>query len=194
MDCNPLEFKGDWDDSLVLDKHVLHSECIGEYPDGRPQFDTTRTEVGEAIFQLKYRDNDEFVEELADTMAGQISEFFGDVDAIVPMPASQTREVQPVSILANEVADILGVPCIENLLLKSPDAPQMKNLDKSERKEALLGNLMVMDVLDQNDEPLDIVLLDDLYSSGATMEAATQVLREYPRIDRIYIAAFSKTR
>ncbi len=194
MKCDPLEFEGEWDDCLVLDKHVLHSEIIGEYPDGRPRFETTRSEVGEAIFQLKYRDNDEYVEELANTMADQILEYFGNVDAIIPMPASQKRDVQPVSILANEVANILDVACIEDLLLKRPNSTQMKNLDKDERKEALLGSLMVMDVLDIHEEPWDIVLLDDLFSSGATMEAATQVLRGYPCIGNIYVAAFSKTR
>lgn len=192
METNLIEVHGNWEDGYVLDRHTIHSEIVGHNSSGYPIWDNTRSEVGEAIYQLKYQGNDEGVDELAETMAEMIDEQFGEVDAIIPLPPSKARAVQPVSLLANAVADELGIDCIEDLLVKNGTTRQMKDLSsKEERMEALLGCFSVIDNLD---DVHDIVLLDDLFSSGSTMEAATLVLREYDKIDNIYVAAFTKTR
>jgi len=192
METNLIQVHGSWDEGYVLDRHSVHSEIVGHNSSGYPIWDTTRSEIGEAIYQLKYQGNDEHLDDLAETMAEMIRDQFSEVDAIIPLPPSKARAVQPVSVLANAVAEELGVDCIENLLLKNGSTPQMKDLSsKEERMEALLDCFSVMDVLD---EEYNIVLLDDLFSSGSTMEAATKVLREYDDIGYIYVAAFSKTR
>lgn len=192
METNLIEVHGNWEDGYVLDRHTIHSEIVGHNSSGYPIWDNTRSEVGEAIYQLKYQGNDVGVDELAETMAEMIDEQFGEVDAIIPLPPSKARAVQPVSLLANAVADELGIDCIEDVLVKNGTTQQMKDLSsKEERMEALLGCFSVIDNLD---DVHDIVLLDDLFSSGSTMEAATLVLREYDKIDNIYVAAFTKTR
>lgn len=192
METNLIAVDGSWDEGYVLDHHIILSKMIGHNSSGYPIWENTRSEVGEAIYQLKYQCNDEGVDKLAGTMAKMIEEQFGKVDIIIPLPPSKVRAVQPVSLLANAVADELGVQCIENILIKTGSTPQMKDLSsKEERMEALLGCFAVMAELDKLK---DIVLIDDLYSSGSTMEAATLVLREYDKIGRIYVAAFSKTR
>lgn len=192
MEKNIIKVHGNWEDGYVLDRHTVHSEIVEHNSSGYPVWETTRSEVGEAIYQLKYQGNDEGVEELAKTMAEMIDEQFGEVDAIIPLPPSKARSVQPVSLLANAVADELGIDCIEDVLVKNGTTPQMKDLSsKEERMEALLGCFSVIDNLD---DVHDIVLLDDLFSSGSTMEAATLVLREHDKIDKIYVSAFTKTR
>ncbi|WP_067093859.1 ComF family protein [Marinomonas atlantica] len=192
METNLIEVHGNWEDGYVLDRHTIHSEIVGHNSSGYPIWDNTRSEVGEAIYQLKYQGNDVGVDELAETMAEMIDEQFGEVDAIIPLSPSKARAVQPVSLLANAVADELGIDCIEDVLVKNGTTQQMKDLSsKEERMEALLGCFSVIDNLD---DVHDIVLLDDLFSSGSTMEAATLVLREYDKIDNIYVAAFTKTR
>lgn len=55
MNVKIMKVEGDWDDGLVLDWHVAHSEFLGHDQYGHPQYDTVRTEVGEALFRLKYR-------------------------------------------------------------------------------------------------------------------------------------------
>lgn len=192
METNLIEVHGSWEEGYVLDRHTIHSEIVGHNSSGYPIWENTRSEVGEAIYQLKYQGNDEGVDELVKTMAEMIDAQFGEVDAIIPLPPSKARAVQPVSLLANAVADELGIDCIEDVLVKNGTTLQMKDLSsKEERMGALLGCFSVIDNLD---DVHDIVLLDDLFSSGSTMEAATLVLREYDKIDKIYVAAFTKTR
>jgi hypothetical protein len=47
--------QGNWDAGFALDKHIISSEFLGNNEAGYPQFNTTRTEVGESVYQLKYR-------------------------------------------------------------------------------------------------------------------------------------------
>ncbi len=45
-----------------------------------------------------------------------------------------------------------------------------------------------------NDGVWDVLVIDDLFSSGASLSAATQVLRCYGKVGKIFVAAFSRTK
>jgi hypothetical protein len=49
------QIQGPWDAGWVLNKHTLSSQYIGDDDYGHARFETTRSEVGEATYQLKYR-------------------------------------------------------------------------------------------------------------------------------------------
>ena len=57
MKTNVRQISGPWNLGYTLDKHTINSTYTGEDIYGRATFDTTRTEVGEALYQLKYRFN-----------------------------------------------------------------------------------------------------------------------------------------
>ena len=94
---------GPWDAGWVLDKHSLHSIYIGDDEYGHARYDTTRTEIGEATFQLKYRNDWTQVKPLAQTIADHMYLKFSQVGFILPMPASNQRTRQPVTEVANEL-------------------------------------------------------------------------------------------
>lgn len=77
---------GAWAEGWVLDKHVVSSTYVGDSAQGRPQFNTVRTDVGEATYQLKYRQDWTQVEPLARALASHIYPKFDWVDLIIPMP------------------------------------------------------------------------------------------------------------
>ena len=52
---NIKEIKGSWELGYSLDRHIKSSVYLGENEYGRKMFDTQRTEIGEAIYQLKYK-------------------------------------------------------------------------------------------------------------------------------------------
>lgn len=113
-----MEIDGEWESGLVLDRHIDHSDYLGDNQFGRAQFETVRTEIGEAIFLLKYRNDLSKIDSLAETMATAIKSTFQTVSFIIPMPPSKARKVQPLLILAKKVAEILDIPYFENILLK----------------------------------------------------------------------------
>jgi hypothetical protein len=82
------QIRGVWDEGWVLDKHSVSSTYCGPGPH---DFDTIRTEVGEATFLLKYRYYWAQAEPLAQAIADHIYPRFSQVGFIVPMPASSLR-------------------------------------------------------------------------------------------------------
>lgn len=65
MEVRLKEIRGNWDQGYVLDKHSLGSVHVGYWESGRDRFETKRTEVGEALYQLKYRQDWNMVQPLA---------------------------------------------------------------------------------------------------------------------------------
>lgn len=104
MQTNIKQLRGNWDIGFALDKHIISSEYLGDDEFGHARFHTTRTEAGEATYQLKYKRDWSQVSLLATAVAESIYPLFPCVDLIVPIPASNWRPRQPVT----EVCKALG--------------------------------------------------------------------------------------
>lgn len=191
MKTSLKEIKGPWDQGWVLDKHTLKSTYLGDGPSGRPQFDSVRTEVGQATFLLKYRNQWDRAPMLAQAVAQAVCPKLDAIGFIVPMPASNQRVRQPVNEVATELGKILKVPVFNSLLAKTPNGKSLKDLTtKEEKLAALAGTMHVNDAIG-NAGRWNVLLIDDLYDSGASMEAAAVALRKYPKVGRIYVAALT---
>ena len=191
MKVNVREIHGPWRNGLSLDKHTLSSVYTGDNEYGHPTFDTTRTEIGECLYQLKYKHDYSQVPIIAYELSEAASSAFGFISFVLPIPPSRPRGRQPVVEVSRQVAANLGVPCIENMLLKKERTEQMKNISsRDEKVEALCDKLYYKDVV--ADGQYDVLIIDDLYDTGATLEAATIVLRSYPKIRNIYVATITR--
>ena len=185
------KIEGNWDLGYVLDKHVLSSSYIGDNAQGHPQFDTTRTEVGEALYQLKYKRDWNQVPLLASEMATHLYPLFKDVQLLIPMPASNPRARQPVTELTGALAKIVQVPVFDNLLKKKHNGKQLKDLTgKAEKMEALQNTFSIDDTI-AGDGKWNVLIVDDLFHTGASMEAACSILRTYPKVLKIFVAALT---
>ncbi len=194
MNVNIMKIDGEWIDGLVLDWHVEHSEFLRYNQFGHPEYNTVRTEVGEALYQLKYCSDLTKVDTLAQTMVAAIQRKLPAIAFVVPMPPSKQRATQPLIILGRKVAELLKVPFFENILLKVGNTPQMKDIETKKKKiEALLGCFQINDTI-TNDGQWDVLIIDDLYSSGASLSAATQTMRRSNKVRNIYVAVFTRTK
>jgi predicted amidophosphoribosyltransferase len=189
-----LKLRGNWDAGYALDKHKISSTFIGHNDYGHAQFDTLRTEVGEALYQLKYQKDFSQVDPLAAEIEAHLVPKFGKIGLVVPMPATTVRARQPVTEIAAALAKRLKVPMFEDILVKvpaPPGAPALKNLDTREEKvEALEGRFAINDAI-TNKGCWNALLVDDLFDSGASMEAACAKLRTYNKIGKIFVAALT---
>jgi predicted amidophosphoribosyltransferase len=191
MEVNVQRINGNWNLGYSLDKHVLQSTYIGENQWGHPEFDTIRSEVGEALYQLKYRSDYEQIPRIANQMSASLSRYFSSVGLIIPMPPSKERVRQPVIEIARLVASNMRVPCYENLLVKTQNTPQMKDIGSREEKvDTLVKAFTVNDVLSPG--LYDVLIIDDLYDSGSSLEAATSVLRRYKKIRSVCVATVTR--
>lgn len=185
------EIHGPWDTGWVLNKHMLQSTYLGDDAYGHAQFDNKRTEVGEATYQLKYQSDWSQAERLAKALADHVYPKFKDVGLIVPMPATKTRPRQPVTEVANELGKMVQKPVFDNLLLKAANGKSLKDLNTKEEKiEAIGDSFSVQDGINGNG-PWNVLVVDDLFHTGASMDAACRVLRTYPKVRNIYVAALT---
>ncbi|EPS2622073.1 ComF family protein [Escherichia coli] len=194
MQVQVRKLEGSWDLGYALHKHTLSSVYLGDDEHGHPRFDNTRSEPGEALYQLKYRGDWNQIAPLAAQIQATLLPLFGKIGLIIPMPASTTRARQPVDELAAELGRITGIPVFNNVVVKAPapqGAPQLKNLHNREEKDAALQGRFSINPCITNDGRWDALLLDDLFDTGATMDAVCKALRTYNKINRVYAAAIS---
>lgn len=193
MEVNIKVITGVWTLGYSLDKHTTSSTRIGYNEYGHTQFDTVRPEAGEALFQLKYRSDFSQVPLIAQQMKTSFGNAFSSAGLVIPMPPSKARDKQPVVEIAKEYARVSGIPCYENLLVKTSDTPPMKDIaTREERVSTLMGAFTVYDVLEEN--IYDVLVIDDLFDTGSSLKAATNVLRDYNKIRKIYVATVTRKR
>ena len=191
MEVNIKELSGSWDRGFAMDKHSKYSVMTGHNEYGHPIYDTTRTEVGEAVFQLKYRSDWTQVQPLAECLYKEAYPLFQKVGFILPMPASNARERQHVTEIAEALAKLSSVPCFSELLLKAPGGAPLKDLKTKEEKVKAIGDSFSVSPIITNDGCWNVLLIDDLYHTGASMEAACGVLRRYNKVNKIYVASLT---
>jgi predicted amidophosphoribosyltransferase len=194
MQVTLRQLYGNWDLGFALDKHLISSEFIGTDEYGHDRFKNVRTEAGEATYQLKYKQDWGQASVLAQAVAEHILPRLGGVSVTIPMAASTWRARQPVTEVTNELAKLIGVPSIDGLLLKAKGGTSLKDLKTKEQKVSALAqagfSVANSDVITNNGK-WDALLLDDLYHTGASIEAAVAALRTHPKLNRIYVAALT---
>lgn len=191
MQINPTALQGVWDDGRVLDRHVSSSEFVGYDEYGRPQFDTARTELGDLLYRLKYRGDQSAVGPIAQVASDFIRSWSPGIDVIVPAPPSRDRPVQPLFLIADELGKLLGLPVDKTSLRKTKATPELENVDYAQRVELLKrAHALEGDAV----RGRRVLLLDDLYQSGATMNALTRLLKESGGASAVFALALTKAR
>jgi len=190
MGINPMEIRGNWDKGFVLDFHVLSSTPIGENIYGHMEFDTVRTELGELIYQLKYRNKYENVDKILDLIKPFLDDYkeLKEVDIVMPVPASKERDFQPVTEISRAIANYVGLSFTDEVLEKNTSV-QSKDMDKSNKN--LSGSITAKI---RATRPHIILLVDDLYSTGETINECVSVLKADPLLNKIYVLLMTKTR
>lgn len=191
MKNNLKEISGNWELGFALDKHVLSSVYLCDNQYGHPTFDTTRSEIGEAIYQLKYKKDWGQVDPLAKEFVRSVFPKFKNVGLLIPMPPSNVRAKQPVTELTEAIGRLTGIPVFDNLLIKAKDGEELKNISGKDAKiEALRGRFTINDAI-QGSGPWNALIIDDLYDTGATLEMACAALNGYTKISSAFVSTFT---
>ncbi len=192
MKISPKKIKGPWVDGYALDFHTVGSDFIGYDEYGHPQFDTKYTEIGELLYRLKSKKDKSVINEIVTTAADFVKSKRWSFDLIIPVPPSSSRSFQPVVVLAERLAKALSIEYCDSCVEKIKDTPQLKSVfDVNERKKLLSGAFRV----DRSKiEGKSVLLFDDLYRSGATMNEVSSALQKYAKIACVYTLTITMTR
>nr|MBP7688288.1 RecQ family ATP-dependent DNA helicase [Thermoflexales bacterium] len=161
---HPRPLKGPWLAGWALDFHTRY--------DG----DTAnRSVVGELVFRYKYGTERQLAPELAKRWTELLAAYpdLPKFDAVIPVPPSMRRDFDPVSNLAQALAAQLNVPLLANRLIKTRVTRPQKELTSLAQKRANVAGAFA---LKGEVRGKCVILIDDLYDSGATLEEAAKVL------------------
>lgn len=188
-----MRIPGRWRQGFVLDYHIATSVYLGDDEYGHPTFDNKRTDLGELLFRLKYRADLSAVEELVRTLIEFLNSWKPIIDLIVPVPPSKPdRAVQPVLLLAEELSRRLDVPLAKDCVTKTKNTPEIKNVHNYEERLAILSKAYV--VTPSVIANRRTLLFDDLYRSGATMNAMASALYDQGHVTDVFALAVTRTR
>lgn len=173
MEIHPERQDGPWIEGFVLDRHVIASRPIG-YLGEHMQFETTRSPLGELVYQLKYRNGKP--DDIVETAVAFVRERWNDaIDCVVSPPPSLHRTKQPAVVIADGIAKNLGVPALTSAAIKATATQQMKNVPLAERAPLLSAAIQVGPDLVQGSR---VLLVDDLWETGSTLRRVAEVLEQ----------------
>lgn len=192
LTVNPQPIEGRWHIGFTLDVHTISSTYKGDNAYGHPEYDTNRTELGELLYRLKSGSDETVVPEVATAVVAFLGRYRRDFDVLVPVPPSNNRRArQPVSILATEIGRLLDCPVID-CVRKTKPMTQLKNVFGLEERNRLLAGLHDVAIGAVTDRR--VLLFDDLYRSGATLNAVAGVLTDIGRAASVFAFAVTRTR
>lgn len=179
-----------WVEGYVLDYHTVSSTPTG---DPYYRFDTKRTELGELLFQYKYRAGGTAVlADIVDTAEQFVREWKPPTDRVVPAPPSLTRNTQPAVEIARELALRLGLPLCENAVIKVKATPQMKNIDDWSERQNVLSEAIQAGHGDVKGK--SVLLIDDLIESGSTLRRTAEALLKDAGARAVYALVLTRTK
>jgi competence protein ComFC len=182
---------GNWIRGFSLDLHTIKSTYNS---DG--SFNTERSNIGQLLYELKYKYRRENIEDLSNIICQKFNEnikpLFPTIDVIIPIPPSnQNRPFQPLYELCDRVSFKLNIKSDRDYLLKNSSV-QIKEISDSDSRISILKESFQLSGLKYKDKT--ILLFDDLFRSGDTLNAATEILKQYGQVENIYVLTVTKTR
>lgn len=139
-----------------------------------------------SMTQFKYHNKREF----SDFYIREALRLYGDVfsklsiQAILPVPVHEKKKKErgynQAELLAKTLSRSLSIPTYSSILIRSVYTAPQKELSPRERLANLARAFDVNPDFQTNCHLLKTVLLvDDIYTTGATLEACTRVLKKY---------------
>ena len=149
---------------------VDRARSIGEYEGA----------LREIVHALKYERRASLGRQLAALMRSRGAALLDETDCIVPVPLHWRREYQRGFNQACEIARHLGRPVVDVLVRRRATRAQVE-LAADRRRDNVAGAFAVRRrwFRDRSIRGKKLLLVDDVSTTGATLEACARVLKEY---------------
>jgi len=172
-----------------------HPGCRTQFTPERAWAGFSYREIARRLVQgLKYRRVRKVAEIMADLLVEELADSgveFGSEAVVVPVPLSFWREgargFNQSSLLGKALAEKLGLPFRAAVLRKTRDTLSQVSLTKPERAANVQGAFSVKGGLHGE----DILLVDDVLTTGATGREAAKTLKK-AGAGQVWILAFAK--
>ncbi len=136
-------------------------------------------QLREAVVRMKFQNQRIYIPFFANEMVQRNRHFIQQIhpDALVPVPMhprkKQERGFDQCLLLARETAALTGIVLADDILARSRYTAPQKGLSRQERQENLHGAFTASALQKPGGR---ILIIDDIYTTGATMDAAARAL------------------
>ncbi len=162
------------------------TEYSHEYKQGRALYEY-RT-IRRSLYRFKYKGRQEYAEVYGELLAVHMEEIVRrwKPDALIPVPLHRTKKrsrgYNQAELLAVTMGKHLNIPVDTKIIRRIKKTIPQKRLNRQMRQ----NNLKKAFKIDRNDVKLStIIIIDDIYTTGSTVDAVAAVLRE-AGIENIY--------
>ena len=154
---------------------------------GHSEFYFSKTQlIQHLIHQLKYKGNKEIGFYLGALMGKSLlqSPRFADLDYLVPLPLYADKEFKrgynQAEIICDGISSILQVPVLIKNVVRQKFTETQTRKHRTERWKNVEGSFAVKNSGALNSK--NILLVDDVITTGATLEACAQTILQIPGI------------
>lgn len=147
--------------------------------------------MAESIYRFKYKGRREYAEFYGKAMAARLGGEIGGwkPQALIPVPihASKLRRrgYNQAEVLAEALGDSLGIPVRKDIIKRCRKTAPQKDLNNEERQNNLKKAFKILG----NDVKLNtIVIIDDIYTTGSTVDAVAKELKNAGVTVAYYVA------
>ncbi len=155
-------------------------KCQHEFTQARASW-LYQDPVRGAVYRFKNCNRREYAFVFAEEMIRSNAIWLSNIkaDFIVPIPLHKKKRRQrgynQAELLAAEISKRSGIPLRKDLLYKRKETRQQKSLTRQERKANLKDAFWVKEKITKEQS---FLLIDDVYTTGSTADAAASVLKE----------------
>lgn len=133
-----------------------------------------------SMTQIKYKNKREYLDFYSEAICQryQYQILRMSAQCLVPIPVHPARKRQrgfnQAEILANQLGKNLQIPVCSQMLIRNKKTAPQKNLDPRQRLQNLESAFHTNHILES---VKSVILVDDIYTTGSTIEACTRVLK-----------------
>ena len=136
--------------------------------------------VNEAIYAFKYKNRrcygEVFARELATVYGKRLKE--QNVELIIPIPLHKSRRRErgynQTEIIAKYLGDYTGIEVDHTSLVRNKKTSPQKRYSDKERKKNMKNAFALKKKIDAE----NVVLIDDIYTTGSTIDEAARILKK----------------
>ena len=140
------------------------------------------SETAQLVYRLKYNNRPDIGEDMGRVMASemQLSDFFSDIDILLPVPLSRKRLHQrgynQSEQLAVGISDVTHLPIVTKALRRKDFHQSQTTLNRWQRQENVADTFQLKDA--QQLQGKHVLLIDDICTTGATLIACAHALQD----------------
>lgn len=138
-------------------------------------------DIRESVYRFKYEGRQEYASFYADEAVRVLGEeiLAWHAEALIPIPLNKAklkkRGYNQAALFAEALSERLGIPVLKGALVRERNTVPQKGLNREERQKNLKKAFKFI----QNDVKLKtIILIDDIFTTGSTVDAAGALLQQ----------------